>query len=124
MMTRLRVRWAALVNSVRTRAIMIRPRLGAPTRVAGREEIQERVFEPLCRHDRLQSEAGADQCGGEVGAMAVVQLDNQPVALELHAGDDRQRVRAPTRPGRGRRLRRRRSPAVPISSLTVPFATS
>ena len=90
--TSVRVRLAAFVNSVRIKAITRAPRpprRGGRRRVAGREEIQEGVFEALGRHDRLEPEPGSDERGGDVGAATVVQLDDEPVALDLHLRDAR-----------------------------------
>ena len=52
-------------------------------RVAGREQLQEGVFEPLRRHDRVESQSGRHERGREIRSSARPQLDDQSVALDL-----------------------------------------
>ena len=77
------VRRAALTNSVRTRAITACPprRRRRPTARRLAEQVQERVLEPLGRHDRLQPQAGADERGGEVGPRPSRSSTTETVAL-------------------------------------------
>ena len=103
-MTSVRVRRAAFVNSVRIKRdhdATSAGRVHGAGGVARREQLEERVLEPLRRHDRLEPKPGADQRGRDVGAAPVAQLDDEPVALGLHLRDARRGSTA-TRAARSR----------------------